>query len=162
MDWNDSKRCWCSSEVSFKVYIVQCLPASILQILKFYVFIQLLALRVSNTTKAEFANAVDPDEMAHYEPSHLNLQCLPTGLWIFNMIQYELKDFLKNCRRNTIVCFLGPLNASFVMNLWYEQQVTLSLVSTWVQQSLLMVTLKWRHFYFINMGNIVTRFCYKF
>ena len=37
------------------------------------------------------ANSVDPDEMAHYEPSHLDLQCLlrymvwPTGLkWLRN------------------------------------------------------------------------------
>ena len=24
-----------------------------------------------------FGNSVDPDEMTHYEPSHLGLQCLP-------------------------------------------------------------------------------------
>ena len=26
---------------------------------------------------SNFANSVDPDEMAHYEPSHLDLHCLP-------------------------------------------------------------------------------------
>ena len=26
--------------------------------------------------KTEKANSVDPDEMAHYEPSHLDLHCL--------------------------------------------------------------------------------------
>ena len=26
------------------------------------------------------ANTVDPDETAHYEPSHLDLQCLPIQL----------------------------------------------------------------------------------
>ena len=26
---------------------------------------------------SEFANSVDPDEMAHNEPSHLDLHCLP-------------------------------------------------------------------------------------
>ena len=34
-----------------------------------------LTLKASNTTKAEFANTLDPDETAHNEPSHLNLQC---------------------------------------------------------------------------------------
>ena len=33
-----------------------------------------------NTTIAEFANTVDPDETAHNEPSHLDLQCLPSSL----------------------------------------------------------------------------------
>ena len=33
-----------------------------------------------NTTKAELANTVDPDEMAHIELSHLDLQCLPSSL----------------------------------------------------------------------------------
>ena len=37
-----------------------------------------LTLKVPNITTAEFANTVDPDEMAH-EPSHLNLQCKPSS-----------------------------------------------------------------------------------
>ena len=36
-----------------------------------------LNLKAPNTTKAAFANTVDPDENAHDEPSHLDLQCLP-------------------------------------------------------------------------------------
>ena len=52
-----------------------------------------LTLKASNTTIAEFANTVDQDEMAHYEPSHLNPQCLPSGPLIFNIIQFELKVF---------------------------------------------------------------------
>ena len=39
-----------------------------------------LTLKAPNTTKAEFANTVDPDETAHNEPSHLDLQCLPSSL----------------------------------------------------------------------------------
>ena len=31
---------------------------------------------VSQKIKNRMANSVDPDEMAHYEPSHLNLHCL--------------------------------------------------------------------------------------
>ena len=29
---------------------------------------------------AEFANRIDPDEVAHYEPPHLDLHCLPSSL----------------------------------------------------------------------------------
>ena len=35
----------------------------------------------------EFANSLDPDEMAHNEPLHLNLHCLPSSL--INIIQLE-------------------------------------------------------------------------
>ena len=43
----------------------------------------MLTLEVSNTTKAEFANTVDPDEKAHDELSHLDLQCLPSIVFEF-------------------------------------------------------------------------------
>ena len=39
-----------------------------------------ITLKATNTTKAEFANAVDPDERAHNELSHLDLLCLPSSL----------------------------------------------------------------------------------
>ena len=40
-----------------------------------------LTLKAPNTTtEAEFANTADPDETAHNEPSHLDLQCLPSKL----------------------------------------------------------------------------------
>ena len=39
-----------------------------------------LAHKAPNTTIAEFANTVDPDEMAHNEPSHQDLQCSPSSL----------------------------------------------------------------------------------
>ena len=41
----------------------------------------------------DFANSVDPDEVAHYEPPHLDLHCLPSSLRIYNS-----KHFLKFCR----------------------------------------------------------------
>ena len=44
------------------------------------VSILILTRKAPNTTRAEFANTVDPDEKAHYEPSHLDLQCLPSSL----------------------------------------------------------------------------------
>ena len=39
-----------------------------------------LTLKAPITTIADFANTVDPDETAHNEPSHLDLQCLPSSL----------------------------------------------------------------------------------
>ena len=39
-----------------------------------------LTRKAPNTTKAEFANTVDPDETSHNEPSHPDLQCLPSSL----------------------------------------------------------------------------------
>ena len=45
-----------------------------------HVYTMKLALKAPNTSKAEFANTVDPDETAHNEPSHLDLQCLPSSL----------------------------------------------------------------------------------
>ena len=38
-----------------------------------------LTRKSPNTKIAEFANTVDPDETAHHEPSHLDLQCLPSS-----------------------------------------------------------------------------------
>ena len=39
-----------------------------------------LTLKVPNTTIAEFANIVDPDETAHNETFQPDLQCLPANL----------------------------------------------------------------------------------
>ena len=33
----------------------------------------------------KFANNVDPDEVAHDEPPHLDLHCLPSSILILNM-----------------------------------------------------------------------------
>ena len=40
-----------------------------------------------NMKIVELANHVDPDEVAHREPPHLGLYCLPSSVLIFNMIQ---------------------------------------------------------------------------
>ena len=34
----------------------------------------------------EFSNSVDPDEMAHNMPPHLDLQCLPSVLLTLDMV----------------------------------------------------------------------------
>ena len=37
-------------------------------------------VKLSETKVAEFANSIDPDETAHYEPSHLDIRCLSSSL----------------------------------------------------------------------------------
>ena len=44
------------------------------------VVIGALRVEVLKTKTVEFANSVDPDEVAHNEPPHLTLHYLPTGL----------------------------------------------------------------------------------
>ena len=39
-----------------------------------------LTLSVPETNIAEFADCVDLDEVAHNEPPHLDLHCLPSSL----------------------------------------------------------------------------------
>ena len=52
----------------------------------------LLTPKAPNTI-AEFANTVDPDETAHNEPSHQDLQFLPSSLRFFNKKHFILKVF---------------------------------------------------------------------
>ena len=40
----------------------------------------------STKNNVVFANKVDPDEAAHYEPPHLDLHCLPTSFSILSML----------------------------------------------------------------------------
>ena len=39
-----------------------------------------LTLQLPGTKIAEFANSIDLDEVAHYEPPHQDLHCLPSSL----------------------------------------------------------------------------------
>ena len=54
-----------------------------------------LSRKAPNTTIAEFANTVDLDETAHNEPSHLDLQCLPSSCLFFNIMQFISEIFSK-------------------------------------------------------------------
>ena len=49
---------------------------------------------MTNTKIADFESTVDQDEMASCELSHPYLQCLPSSLYVFNLLQFELKVFL--------------------------------------------------------------------
>ena len=64
-----------------------------------------LTLYLPVTKIAEFANSVDLDEVAHNEPPHLDLHCLPSSLWILNMMQLGLNIFWKFADENFVVCF---------------------------------------------------------
>ena len=55
--------------VDFKQPVPDLLPS-------FFRCLAIITLKAPNTTIAEFANTADPDETAHNEPSHLDLQCL--------------------------------------------------------------------------------------
>ena len=55
---------------------------------------------------AEFANIVYLDEVAHNEPPHLDLHCLPSGLWILNIMWLGFDSFWKFADENFVVCFL--------------------------------------------------------
>ena len=43
-------------------------------------YFSIVTRKAPKTSIAEFANTVDPDETAHNEPSHLDLQCLLSSL----------------------------------------------------------------------------------
>ena len=44
--------------------------------------------------------------MAHNEPPHLDLRCLPSSLKILNMIKLVINIFWKFSEENFVVCFL--------------------------------------------------------
>ena len=70
----------------------------------------ILTRKAPNIPIAEFANTVDPDEMAHNEPSHLDLQCLPSSLRFFNIIQFILKDFADVILSSVFLALNGDKN----------------------------------------------------
>ena len=51
----------------------------------------------------EYASSIDPDEVAHYEPPHLDQHYLPSSLQILSV--KRTKHLLKFRRRNYVVCF---------------------------------------------------------
>ena len=64
-----------------------------------------LTLSVTETKIAEFANSVDLDDVAHHEPHHLDLHCLPSDPQLLNMIYLVLTIFLKFADENFVICF---------------------------------------------------------
>ena len=68
-----------------------------------------LCILTGKLKRVVFANSVDPDEVAHNEPPHLDLHCLPSSLWILNMITLGQNIFWKFANINFVACFFGPL-----------------------------------------------------
>ena len=66
---------------------------------------QRLNLSVPETKIAEFANSIDLDEVAHYEPPLQDQHCLPFSFRILNMKKLELDIFCKFEDENFVVCF---------------------------------------------------------
>ena len=62
-------------------------------------YLWMLTCKVPNTTIAKFANTVDPDETAHNEPSHQDLQYLPSQ---HNAV-INIESFPKFCRHNFVI-----------------------------------------------------------
>ena len=50
--------------------------------------------KTAKTKIVEFADCVDPEEAAHYEPPHIDLYCLLSYLRIHNMIRLGQNTFL--------------------------------------------------------------------
>ena len=46
----------------------------------FYYQMLTLTLKTPKMKRMKFANSADPDEVAHNEPPHLDLHCLPSNL----------------------------------------------------------------------------------
>ena len=73
-------------------------------------------LVISNTLSArektaEFANSIDPDEVAHNEPPHLDLHCLNCQLYSLD------KNILKICRGNfVVICFLALKELTLIVS----------------------------------------------
>ena len=65
-----------------------------------------------------YADRVDPIEVAHHEPPHLDLYCLclPSSLKSLN-IKYDIvrmKHFLKFCRHLFVSCLFGFVKAKLI------------------------------------------------
>ena len=54
---------------------------------------------VTETKLADLANSVDLDEVAHNEPPHLDLHCLPLVFELSILYSLDLTFFLKISRR---------------------------------------------------------------
>ena len=61
----------------------------------FYREVLLRGDRLWRSTVIQFANSVDSDKVAHYEPPHLDLYCLPSCLYILSIIYLGQVEMLE-------------------------------------------------------------------
>ena len=70
-------------EISWTFLLAPVCLVILIFLLSFYLRSSLeseLTLQLPETKIAEFANSIDLDEVAHNEPPHLDLHCLPSSL----------------------------------------------------------------------------------
>ena len=48
--------------------------------LEYEICLDILTVKVPKTKRVKIANSVDPDEVAHREPPHLDLHCFQSSL----------------------------------------------------------------------------------
>ena len=71
---------------------------------------------MSETKIIQFANSVDPDEVAHHEPPHLDLYCLPLSLSSQNDINWTNHFFLNFARRKFCCLLIGTIKFNALFN----------------------------------------------
>ena len=67
------------------IYKLKRLPQAVLKLRTARSVGQRLNLSVPETKVAEFAHSIDLDEVAHHQPPHQDLHCLPFSFRILNM-----------------------------------------------------------------------------
>ena len=90
-----------------------------------------------STNTCTYANSVDPDETARYEPSHQDLHCMPFGSRVFDGLpcyqQKEVSKFksrivqsrnseMKGCKKDTNVSLYNFHCQRIKRNLRYQQK----------------------------------------
>ena len=82
---------------------------------------QTLILNAPKTKIVEFANNVDPDEVAHNEPPYIGLHCLPTCLSRLSTMWLGQNFSLKFRRLRFVVCFIGTLMVDLAVSQLLQQ-----------------------------------------
>ena len=71
---------------AYAVFLCNIKEFEYLLIIQHMCFMKVLILTGQKMKIIEFANSIDKDEVAQYEPPHLDLHCLPSSLGILSMI----------------------------------------------------------------------------
>ena len=49
-----------------------------------------LRVKAAKIKRAEFANSIDLDEVAHIDSPHMNLHCVPSSAWIKKNLKFQM------------------------------------------------------------------------
>ena len=76
------------------------------------------------------SNSVDPDEMAHYEPSHLDLRCLEKPILSPLAVEELIKHMQDYCITKTCLYNFDPLKPHFyIVKLGFTRVYIIFLIS---------------------------------